>query len=251
MAEADDFYVGYQPRSPAGLARFTRRGVMLAGLLGLVLGAVFAAAQGPFGPGIFEYGEPRSFEGIIRAAPVPQLLVERPGRGAGASRFSQYLLVAVGKFGAEEQARLFDGRHVRVDGTLIGRDRRIMIEVESIQTSAGSTPDFAPEVESLGRETYVGEIVDSKCYMGVMKPGSTKVHRACAQRCISGGVPPVLMVRDYLGRAAYFLLTDEDGRGLGREVLPYVGIPIEITGDAEKHGELLVLASDVEDWIAR
>jgi hypothetical protein len=251
VAETDAFYVGYLPRSPAGLARFTRGKVILVGVVALLLGLVFATVQGPFGPGVFEYGEPRSFEGIVRAAPVPQLLVERPGRGAGASSYSQYLLVAAGKFGAQEQARLFDGRRVRVEGTLIGRDRRTMIEVETIQAGGDSAPDFDLAVESLGRGTYVGEIVDSKCYMGVMKPGSTKVHRACAQRCISGGVPPVLMVRDHLGRAVTFLLTDEHGRGLGGEVLPYVGIPIEITGDVEKHGELLVLASDLEEWILR
>ena len=49
--------------------------------------------------------------------------------------------------------------------------------------------------ESLGKQTFVGEIVDSKCFLGVMNPGRLTPHRACAIRCISGGVPPVLLVR--------------------------------------------------------
>ena len=28
------------------------------------------------------------------------------------------------------------------------------------------------------------------CFLGVMKPGRSKPHRACAVRCISGGIPP-------------------------------------------------------------
>jgi hypothetical protein len=41
-----------------------------------------------------------------------------------------------------------------------------------------------------------GEIVDTKCYLGVMTPGEDKVHRGCAVRCISRGVPPAFLVRD-------------------------------------------------------
>jgi hypothetical protein len=48
---------------------------------------------------------------------------------------------------------------------------------------------------SLGTQTLIGEIVDSKCYLGVMNPGALIPHRACAIRCISGGIPPVLLVR--------------------------------------------------------
>ena len=39
--------------------------------------------------------------------------------------------------------------------------------------------------------TLIGEIVDSKRYLGVMNPGNGKVHRDCAVRCLSGGIPPI------------------------------------------------------------
>jgi len=41
-----------------------------------------------------------------------------------------------------------------------------------------------------------------------------KVHRACAVRCLSGGVPPGLLVRDESGNAVTYLLVGEDGRAL-------------------------------------
>jgi hypothetical protein len=40
----------------------------------------------------------------------------------------------------------------------------------------------------------VGELVDTKCWLGVMRPATGKVHRACAARCLAGGVPPGLWI---------------------------------------------------------
>jgi hypothetical protein len=41
-----------------------------------------------------------------------------------------------------------------------------------------------------------GELVDSKCFLGVMRPAVGKVHRGCAIRCLAGGVPPGLLLRN-------------------------------------------------------
>src|SRR6266513_1903853 len=85
----------------------------------------------------------------------------------------------------------------------------------------------------LGQQTLVGEIVDSKCYLGVMNPGQLTTHRACAIRCISGGIPPVLLVRQKDGPAIYLLLVSADGKPVNRQVLNMVAEPVEITGDVE------------------
>jgi hypothetical protein len=66
-----------------------------------------------------------------------------------------------------------------------------------------------------------GEIVDSKCFLGVMNPGERTVHRDCAIRCLSGGVPPMLAYRDAAGTHLALLLgADADllRRGVGRAV---------------------------------
>jgi hypothetical protein len=50
--------------------------------------------------------------------------------------------------------------------------------------------------EDLGAFTLVGEIVDSKCYLGIMNPGETNPHRECAALCIGGGIPPLIIAHD-------------------------------------------------------
>jgi len=89
-----------------------------------------------------------------------------------------------------------------------------------------------------------GEIVDGKCFLGVMNPGATKVHRACAVRCISGGAPPILWVRDRAGAEAYLTLTGEDGRPVGPEILDVVAEPVEVTGRVERVGDRWYLRAD-------
>ncbi len=100
------------------------------------------------------------------------------------------------------------------------------------------------ETVGLGRQTLVGEIVDSKCFFGVMNPGDLTPHRACAIRCISGGVPPVLLVRQKDGPAIYLLLVSADGKAVNKQVLDMVAEPVQITGEVERQGELLILRAE-------
>ena len=109
----------------------------------------------------------------------------------------RYLLVASGKHGITNQ---LPGR-VRLTGSLIERPGNQMIEVFSTSTDAG--PVANTEEIVLGSVSLTGEIVDTKCHFGVMNPGSGKVHRDCAVRCISGGIPPGLLVRDRDGKLQY------------------------------------------------
>jgi hypothetical protein len=154
--------------------------------------------------------------------------------------------VAPGKRGAKAIAQGYDGQQVELDGTLVYHEAQTMIEVVPTSLRPLEKPERASisSSEELGIHTLVGEIVDSKCYLGVMKPGHLKPHRSCAIRCISGGVPPVLLVRDENGLAEYFLLTGADGRTLNQEILPLVAEPIEVTGQVERHDNLLVLKAD-------
>jgi hypothetical protein len=166
------------------------------------------------------------------------------------SGFSSYHLVKPFKFGLDVgTARRFDGQPVTLKGTLIYRGDQTMIEVVegSIQPRSASTPQpFNPSTSpvSLGRQTLVGEIVDSKCYLGVMNPGQLTTHRACAIRCISGGIPPVLLVRRTNGPALYFLLVSPDDKPVNQQVLDLVAEPVEITGEVQRLGAMLLLRAD-------
>ncbi len=246
----DEFYVGHADRMPTGLARFLRMRIGALLVLAPLLLAGIAASQKGFVPSLFEFGVEREFTGWITTEPVPALVSIRPGNTAHCGTVSTWPLVAPGKFGADEAVSEFDGRAVRVRGTLIYLDGGTMIElaaggIEAIDAPSGPN-DMRPggRVESLGEHRLEGEIVDSKCYYGVMNPGSGKVHRGCAARCLSGGIPPAFLVRDDAGGRVTLLMVDRAGRSLGDRVLDRVGRPVAVSGEVVRYDDLLVLRAD-------
>jgi len=98
-----------------------------------------------------------------------------------------------------------------------------------------------PAPVSLGRMTLKGEIVDSKCWLGVMKPATGGVHRGCATRCVSGGIPPLLMTTDASGKMVHYLLTDASGRSASAFYAEFVGRRVELTGEVIQDADLPVL----------
>jgi len=241
--EPGPFYVGYLPRAPAPLARRMHRVVLGLGGGALLVALVLAASHRRLPLASFEFGVPRELEGVLRAGAAPRLVVARPGRGA-APAGSSYLLVAPGKHGAGDLVAGLDGRRVRLRGTLAWRAGETLVEVEpgSVRDLGAGAGD--PAARSLGRFELVGEIVDGKCWMGVMNPGNLKPHRACAARCIAGGIPPVLCTRDADGNASYLLLVSRTGQPVNEEVLPYVAEPVRVTGEVEVRGSARVLRMD-------
>jgi hypothetical protein len=160
------------------------------------------------------------------------------------------LLSIPGKSGAQQAVAGLDGQFVTLSGTLVYRDDITMIEVDP-DTPAGNSSNTMPAQpeQALGQFTLRGEIVDSKCYLGVMKPGNLKPHRACAVRCISGGIPPVLLVRNGEGNAIYFMLTGSDGRQLNKDVASFVAEPIEIRGNVIRQGGMLILQAEPSSYL--
>jgi hypothetical protein len=77
-----------------------------------------------------------------------------------------------------------------------------------------------------------------------MNPGKGKVHRDCAVRCISGGIPPGLLIRDGAGGSWVLLLAGADGRPLSREILDFVAEPVRIEGRLSRLGNTYILQSE-------
>ena len=114
----------------------------------------------------------------------------------------------------------------------------------SIEPTSEATAGPPGGAVDLGIQTLRGEIVDSKCYLGVMKPGRGKPHRACATLCIRGGIPPVLRVETGSGEYRHFLLTDKAGGAINDRLLDLIAVPVEIAGRVLRTGDLLVLETD-------
>jgi len=244
----DDFYVGYLPQAPASIARFVRFAVVGILVITAVVAVLLASAQKNQGPGTFEFGIVHAYQGVVFEKPYPTLEVESSDHPEVAAGQRHYLVLEF-KFGADGEVEGLDGRRVKLAGTLIYREGERMIEVVpgSVEELEGGDEEVA-EV-SLGQMSLVGEIVDSKCYLGVMKPSTEKPHRACAVRCISGGIPPIFLVREAEGPAAHLLLVGSDGRQLNDEVLDHVAEPLEITGEVRRAGDLYTLRTEPSEFV--
>ena len=233
----DEFYIGYAPHAPRGVARVARR--VVATLFGSValLALLLAFGQQRLALSVFEFGQYHEYSGVIRATPYPVLLTQTE------QTLTQYLLVAPGKQHAD--VARFDGQAVTLRAARIRRDGAVMLEIVPESLAATSTVSIVPPAQSeLGTFTLVGEIVDSKCYLGVMNPGHTKPHRDCAVRCISGGVPPLFIARDAQGSELKLLLTDAHGAPVNQAVLDMVAEPLEIRGRVLRVGAQFYLQAD-------
>ena len=182
MDQTDEFYIGWQGQAPAGIGSHVRKTVVAILVLLLALACIVALAQRTIGVAVFEWGTLKTFTGTLNSQPYPHLLVQRPGQKSGQSA---YYLVAPFKFGLQPDAIAgLDGKAVTLKGTLIYRGNQTMIEArpESIKPALPQAiPTAASNVVNLGRQTLVGEIVDSKCYLGVMNPGRSDT--ASSLRC--------------------------------------------------------------------
>ena len=235
----EDFYIGYLPKMPKNLAKIIKTFVTVLFIAGIGLVIILWLGQKPFAKSVFEFGTVKDFEGTIQAKPIPFLLVEKSEKNNGLPTFERIPLVAEGKHGFD--AALLDGQHVRLKGTLIYRDDLRMIEV--VPHSAGKLSETANPIEekgeSLGNFTLRGEIVDSKCYLGVMNPGQSKPHRECAVACLRGGIPPLFVVKDLAGNVSELWLLSEKGEPVNREILDFVAEPIEVSGEVSRIGDQL------------
>jgi hypothetical protein len=232
----DEFFVGYLP-TPARHRRWLRQ-IALAGV-GVIsmLAALVAAMQRDPGTGKWELDHLSTYEGILDTEPYPLL---RSSAGT-------FLIVQQGKHGVAERLGKLAGQRLRLRGSLIARSSQKMIELadsdDAVETlgAAGEPATESP----LGLMSLDGEIIDPKCFLGAMKPGDGKTHKACAALCLRGGVPP--MFRSANG--SLFLLADEAGRGItGGELdhlIAFVGDHVELRGYLAGRNDLMILRVDL------
>lgn len=236
---AEPLYVGYRPlpsRDRAALLLIIPALTIAFG----VLGGVIAGSQRNPGAGAW-HADVRDWHGTIALDPFPMLLMD--GRA--------YFLVAEGKHGVQDRVREFDGVGVRLRGTLIERSGRRLIEVSSTDDALSRMIEGDAIRGAAARDDASGssrpisilaEIVDGKCYLGAMKPGDAKGHKACATLCIEGGLPPLVIELKSLGSRftcpptsvqpdeIFPLLRVEGSTTLPPTVLAMVGEPVRITG---------------------
>jgi hypothetical protein len=233
--------------------RFLRPLTAVLLLGGSITAVALALNQRDPGTGQWDTDNVRTFDGIAFTRPYAMLRVpgEQPGQPG-----RTMLLVEDGKFGALPRVSQLVGNRtegvpVRVTGTLLHREGRWMLELAEGEPGIrrltlderAKLPPLALSAPQILAEhvTLKGEIIDPKCYLGAMKPGGGKTHKACAMLCVSGGVPPMLVTRDASKNETFYLLATEEGGVANERVLDFVGDPVEVSGRLDRHGDLLLL----------
>ncbi|MFN3165610.1 MAG: hypothetical protein ACE37H_00945 [Phycisphaeraceae bacterium] len=238
----DPFYVGYL-KMPASIRRFVLPWAVGNLVLAIGVAAVVALQRRDPGDGTWDTGQVIEVEGLLVIDPYPLLRTDT----------RTYLLVEQGKRGVQDRltSEAIGPGPVSVTGYLVEREGRSVIELDGamddpIRQVASPRLAFGTRRENLGTHTLRGEIVDPKCYLGVMQPGDGKTHKSCATLCIRGGIPPMFVARDAHGKTAVYLLTDAKGAALPASHYEYIADPIELTGRVSREGDLLVLHAELD-----
>lgn len=251
MDKNDEFYVGYSGSIGKGSRKKTRFFVLISLLLVIIVGFSFSYFQRPAANSSFDFDTPTLITGIYHESPYPTMRLT-----LDENTYKDVVLLGFGKFGSLPYLEDFKmdmsdliGRKISISGNLIYYNGKTLLQIDESHKldigSEGQTESIKPEY--IGEQSIIGEVVDPKCYFGVMKPGYGKIHRSCAALCISGGIPPVLVANDQNSIAPYYLLTDLKGNPINKDILPYIGQPSRLKGKVSQLADWYVLSIDISD----
>ena len=249
-----DFYIGWQAQAPASITHHIKRVLGLLFAVMIVIGLLLARNQKKFSTANFEFGSLTQVTGFYFNKPVPSIIAEHGTDRVGNKTYVTIPLVGFGKFGAEgvmdilekEQGTSLNQKELTLKGTLLYNDGKLLMQIDTNDKpliSVGKLADITSIAvqKEMGTVKLRGEIVDPKCFFGVMKPGEGKVHKDCAIRCILGGIPPVLRVQNEKGEANYYLLVGPHGEKMNEAVKDLVAEPVEIEARAVQQGDWIIL----------
>ncbi|HLP37233.1 hypothetical protein [Lacibacter sp.] len=257
----NEFYIGWMPAAPKGYTRQVTIAIVAVAVLVLALASLLSLQQKKFSNAVFEYGQLTEVTGIYQKFPVPSIKVYSQQNNS--SSFITMPLVGYGKHGAEgivrsleeERAVSLDQKQITLKGTLIYHDGKSFLQIDEhdkpLLSIATTTTSHQTITKELGTVELIGEVLDPKCYFGVMKPGRGKPHRDCAIRCIAGGISPVFYVRQQNAGPVYYLLLDEKGNKLNDFVKDYVADPVRLTARAVQFDDWNVLYVDTKKGLQR
>jgi len=256
----DEFYIGWMGNAPRSFTSTIKKYLLVLFPIVIVLGVMLALSQKKFGTGNFEFGTLTEVKGIYSNAPIPNLKVVNGKDIWGNENYITVPLIGYGKHGADgiiadlekEKNTSLQGKEVTLKGTLLYNDGKLLMQIDEndkplSNVAENKNSEAAPKIKELGALDVKGEIVDPKCFFGVMKPGEGKPHKDCAIRCILGGMPPVLKVTDESGKENYYLIVGAKGEKMNEVVKDFVASPVELHAKAVQYDDWIVLYTNPND----
>lgn len=245
MSQKDTpFFVGYLPL-PKDLRGFTAIASLALIVLFFGAGILIGATQdAPEEAGFrFDFGR-QTVQGVVELTPYPIIRVTEGNDRIPAGK--TLMLSAAGKSGVDMRAMGLEGQIAEVSGTVLERGTIDMMQLRGGRNGISLTDGTAPAqtTEPLGRWKLAGEICDGKCLYGAMRPGRGLAHKACANLCITGDVPPVFVSTQPVEGSEFMLITGPGMSRLPKEAYDFVGQFVTLEGDLERRGDLLVLRLD-------
>jgi hypothetical protein len=251
----NEFYIGWLPKAPAGFVKHIKRILIILLPLVIIIAVTLALLQKKFATGNFEFGTITEVKGFYFTKPIPMIKVINGKDIWGNISYINIPLVGYGKYGAhgiisdleKEKNISFDQRELTLKGTLLYNDGKMILQVSASDkpllhvADIKAPAEYLPQQKELGIAKIKGEIIDPKCYFGVMKPGEGKVHRDCAIRCILGGIPPMMRVKNEKGQNNYYIVVDAEGEKMNKAVQDYVGEPVEMEARLVQYDDWIVM----------
>lgn len=241
MTDKSPFFVGYMPVPLALRSFLVPVGVLLVLAMALTGYMMGTAQDDPGNAGAFGR---QTVKGVIELTPYPLLHVTEGNKRIQAGQ--TFLMSAGGKSGVGSRAQPLEGQLAQASGVLLERGTLQMLQLRGgrngLQASEGNA--IAPDVVSHGRWKLAGEICDGKCLAGAMRPGRGLAHKACANLCLIGEVPPVFVSTGPVLGQEFLLVTGPDNSFLPQEAYDFVAQYVTVEGEVTQHGDLLRFAID-------
>jgi hypothetical protein len=234
------YFIGWSGDIPSQYLSLLRKFTVGLFVVSLAFIIIFTLSQKGFIPRVAEYGKLSTHEGVLITEPHP-MLVQTSEEGMT----EVVMLVGFGKFSARPALEKWEelnnedleGKNVHLEGTLLQSQGIRFLELTRHEQSVLSVakagfqidiPDIAETAEEI---TITGEILDAKCYWGAMSPAEGKIHRSCAIRCLSGGIPA-----GFRTAGGSHVILKANGQNQMASFFGVVGQTIELKGRIESFG---------------
>ncbi|MEH6633554.1 MAG: hypothetical protein V7776_22285 [Halopseudomonas aestusnigri] len=244
MKKRNPFFVGYFP-IPKNLRLFLLTLSITIIAFFAVVGILAGGTQDDPGQGAFrfDYGQ-QTVIGVIELTPYPILRVTKGNKRI--KKGHTLMLTGNGKLSVQNRAVPLNGKLAVASGVILQRGDLDMLQLRGgengLKAAAGGLPELV--TVSLGKWRLAGEICDGKCLAGAMRPNRGLAHKACANLCLIGGIPPVFVSSQPIEGEEFLLITGPNGSPLPELAFDYMAQYISVEAEIIRKGDMLIMQID-------